>query len=69
MSQRYSERPSEILGIDDWLAYCLDEICMYYENSAYDEETGFYDFELLSFSDRKNVNPNQKFIDFIQKSR
>lgn len=59
------------MNIDDWLAYCFDEVCMFYESEAYDEETGTYDFSILNFVDtpRKNVNPNQKFIDFIQKGR
>lgn len=67
LANKYRERPSEILGIDnDYLAYCFDEAALYLESEAMDEK-GQVNWNKIRWKDEKEKKSNKDLIKFIQK--
>lgn len=66
LANHHNVRPSEILNIEnDWLAYCFDEVCLYYKSECYDEEKYKYNWDKLTFKGDKPKNPNAELMEFI----
>lgn len=62
LAKRYNKLPSEILRIEyDYLAYMIDEVCLYLEDKATDKK-GNIDWDKLI----KVKNPNQEMIEHIK---
>ena len=68
MSREYQTRPSQLLGIDDeYVAYCLDEVCLYLLSEATDDK-GKVNWNKIKWQN-SDINPNQAFIDFLKKQK
>ena len=66
MAKRYNKRPSEIMNIDnDYLAYCFDEVALYFEVQATDDK-GHINWNRIRWKDDKKKS-NKDLMDFIQK--
>lgn len=68
LAHQTKNRASEIVGIDDpWLAYCFDEVCMLYNDHAYDKEKYVYDYLNIIFTEDKEEgqSSNQRFINHL----
>ncbi len=69
MAKHYRKRPSEILNIDnDYLAYCFDEVALYLESEATDNN-GNINWNRIRWEDDKGKsnNSNKDLMDFIRK--
>lgn len=69
MARAYQKKPSEILRInDEYAAFCLDEIALFYETKATDDK-GNLKWNRLRWKDdeRSNNKNNKELIEFIKK--
>lgn len=65
MSREYQTRPSQLLGIEnDYLAYCLDEVCLYLLSEATDSK-GKVNWGKFRWRDSEKKT-NQDFLEFLQ---
>jgi len=67
MAREYNCRPSSLLGLEDYAAYCFDEVAFFLLSEAMDNR-GQVDWKRIRWhSDKKQGN--HEFIQFIQGQR
>lgn len=49
------------------MAYCVDEVCLYYKSECFEEEEYNYNWDKLTFEGDEPKNPNNELMEFIKK--
>lgn len=49
------------------MAYCVDEVCLYYKSECFEEEEYNYNWGKLTFEGDEPKNPNNELMEFIKK--
>ncbi len=71
MSKRYNQRPSSVLNIDnDYLAYMFDEVALYLESEAMDDQ-GNINWNKIRWKKDKTEKQqsNKDFVEFVKKHK
>ena len=65
LAKEYNKRPSEMVGLDDYLAYCIDEVAFFLMTKAMDKD-GHHNWNKFRWQGDRPKN-NSDFVEFIKR--